>query len=85
MGFAKPTGRLTRREVLRLGGAFSLALTLPDLFRAQAQSPRRTGGTFGQDATGVTLTGLRSLSNGTSASSFTLPNLHLGFGLPCPT
>ena len=48
MGFAKPTGRLTRREVLRLGGAFSLALTLPDLFRAQAQSPRRTGGTFGQ-------------------------------------
>src|ERR1700751_1551236 len=39
--------RLTRREVLRLGGACGLALTLPDLLRCQAQTsaPR---GTFGQ-------------------------------------
>ena len=42
-------------------------------------------GTFGQDATGVTINGLRSVSNGTSASSFTLPHLSLGFGPACPT
>src|SRR5437868_14502512 len=40
--------RMTRREVLRLGGACSLALTLPDLFRAQAQAPRQVAGAFGQ-------------------------------------
>jgi Family of unknown function (DUF6230) len=43
------------------------------------------GGSFGQDASGVTINGLRSVSNGTSASSFPLPNLNLGFGAPCPT
>jgi uncharacterized protein (DUF1501 family) len=38
--------RLSRREVLRLGGACGLALTLPDLLRCQAQTP--AGGTFGR-------------------------------------
>jgi uncharacterized protein (DUF1501 family) len=41
--------QVTRREVLRLGGAFGLALTLPDLLRAQAQPrPTAAGQTFGQ-------------------------------------
>ena len=40
-------------------------------------------GTFGQTATAVTITGLRQVANGTSASSFTLPHLSLGFGAPC--
>jgi uncharacterized protein (DUF1501 family) len=40
---------LTRREVLRLGGAFGLALTLPDLLRAQTQpGPAAAVQTFGQ-------------------------------------
>src|SRR6185503_10836571 len=38
---------LTRREVLRLGSAFGLALTLPDLLRAQAQPSARQS-TFGR-------------------------------------
>lgn len=38
---------LSRREVLRLGGVCGLALTLPDLLRAQAQS-RSAAPTFGQ-------------------------------------
>ncbi len=40
-------------------------------------------GTFGQVATAVTLTGLRQSSLATAASSFTLPNLSLGFGAAC--
>src|SRR5436190_2582018 len=38
---------LNRREVLRLGGACGLALTLPDLLRAQAATAV-AGGTFGR-------------------------------------
>ncbi|MBO0686553.1 MAG: cholesterol esterase [Candidatus Dormibacteraeota bacterium] len=41
------------------------------------------GGNFGQVASGVTITGLKSVSAGTSASSFTLPHLSMGFGDPC--
>src|SRR5262249_53293194 len=37
---------LTRREVLRLGAACGLGLTLPGLLRAQAQT--RADGTFGR-------------------------------------
>ncbi|MCI0684325.1 MAG: DUF1501 domain-containing protein [Gemmataceae bacterium] len=41
------SGPLHRREVLRLGSAAGLALTLPDLLRAQQRSPTSTG-TFGR-------------------------------------
>lgn len=40
-------------------------------------------GTFGQVASAVTLTGVRQLANATQASSFSLPNLSLGFGAAC--
>lgn len=40
-------------------------------------------GTFGQTARQVTLNGLHQTANGTSASTFTLPNLSLAFGTPC--
>src|SRR5579884_61710 len=40
-------------------------------------------GTFGQTATAVTINSLRQVANGTSASSFTLPHLSLGFGSAC--
>jgi hypothetical protein len=40
-------------------------------------------GTFGQTAQSVSLGGLRQVSNGTSASTFTLPNLSLSFGAAC--
>ncbi len=41
--------RFSRREVLRLGSAFGLALTLGDLLRAQSTARTRpTGRTFGQ-------------------------------------
>src|SRR5262245_57918679 len=39
---------LTRREVLRVGGACGLALTLPDFFRAQAQARPASSSTFGK-------------------------------------
>src|SRR5436309_4035754 len=40
---------LNRREVLRLGAACGLALTLPDLLRAQTQArPEAAASTFGQ-------------------------------------
>ena len=40
---------LTRREVLRLGGAFGLSLTLPDLLRAQTRArPTTMAPTFGR-------------------------------------
>ena len=39
---------LTRREVLRLGGASTLALTLPDLLRAEAQPRPVVSRTFGR-------------------------------------
>jgi hypothetical protein len=39
---------VSRREVLRVGGAFGLALTLPDLFRAQSQAPAGAAPTFGR-------------------------------------
>jgi hypothetical protein len=39
---------MTRREVLALGGAFGLALTLPDLLRAQARPRSEVSGSFGQ-------------------------------------
>jgi uncharacterized protein (DUF1501 family) len=39
---------LSRREVLRVGAACGLALTLPELLRAQAQAPPRPSGTFGR-------------------------------------
>ncbi len=40
--------RMTRREVLRLGGACGLALTLPDLLRAQSAPCADLAPTFGQ-------------------------------------
>src|SRR5947209_19137694 len=40
--------RISRREVLRLGGACGLALTLPDLLRAQARPRTTTAPTFGR-------------------------------------
>jgi len=47
----------------------------------------RTGnvppGTFGQAARTVTISGLRQVANGTSASTFTLPHLSLAFGAAC--
>jgi Protein of unknown function (DUF1501) len=39
---------LSRREVLRAGGAFGLALTLPDLFRARSLAQGGTATTFGR-------------------------------------
>jgi len=46
MGSQNP---ISRREVLRLGGAFGLSLTLADLLRAQGQSPPVSAPTtFGQ-------------------------------------
>ena len=44
---------------------------------------RVPAGTFGQTAQSVTITGLRQVASGTSASSFTLPHLNLAFGAPC--
>src|SRR5262245_61706007 len=41
------SGPLHRREVLRLGSAAGLALTLPDLLRAQERSSNSSG-TFGR-------------------------------------
>src|SRR5262245_38918698 len=40
--------RLSRRELLRVGGAFGLGLTLPDVFRAQAHASISGGATFGR-------------------------------------
>lgn len=40
--------RLTRREILRIGGLYGLSLCLPDLYRAQAQARPTRRGTFGQ-------------------------------------
>jgi hypothetical protein len=40
--------RMSRREVLRLGGAFGLTLSLPDLLRAQAEPRPGSARTFGQ-------------------------------------
>ena len=40
-------------------------------------------GTFGQTATGVTLSGVSQTALGVSATRFTLPGLSLGFGSPC--
>src|SRR5205085_3784051 len=39
---------MNRREVLRLGGAFGLALTLPDLLRARAAPASAPAPSFGQ-------------------------------------
>lgn len=67
-------------------GAFANpALTAPG---ARGTGPNVTtgpvpAGTFGQTASAVSLGGLRQTSDGTSASSFTLPNLSLSFGAPC--
>src|SRR5215213_7478808 len=41
-------GAMTRREALRLGGACGLALTLPDLLRAQSRSRPEPAGSFGR-------------------------------------
>ncbi len=40
-------------------------------------------GTFGQVATGVSLGSVRQVANATQATTFTLPNLSLGFGAGC--
>jgi hypothetical protein len=40
-------------------------------------------GTFGQTATGVTLSGVSQTALGVSATQFTLPGLSLSFGSPC--
>src|SRR5262249_4798573 len=40
--------KISRREVLRLGGACGLALSLPELLRAQAQPRSSSSSTFGQ-------------------------------------
>jgi Family of unknown function (DUF6230) len=40
-------------------------------------------GTFGQTATGVTLSGVTQTALGVSATRFTLPGLSLSFGSPC--
>lgn len=40
-------------------------------------------GTFGQTATGVSLSGVTQVSEGVSATTFTLPNLAMAFGKPC--
>ncbi len=47
--------RLSRREVLRLGSAFGLALTLPDLFRAQARVRGGVASTFGRTRSVIVL------------------------------
>jgi uncharacterized protein (DUF1501 family) len=47
--------RHTRRELLCVGGAASLALSLPDLFRAQAQAQRRQAGAFGRARSAIVL------------------------------
>ena len=39
---------LSRREVLRVGAACGLALSMPELLRAQAQAPRHATGAFGR-------------------------------------
>jgi uncharacterized protein (DUF1501 family) len=44
----RQNARMSRRELLRLGGACGLALTLPNLLRAQAQPRPAAGSTFGQ-------------------------------------
>jgi hypothetical protein len=46
-GFRR-AAKISRREVLRLGGACGLALTLPDLLRAQTQPRPVSSNTFGQ-------------------------------------
>jgi hypothetical protein len=46
-GFRR-AAKISRREVLRLGGACGLALSLPELLRAQAQPRPTLSGTFGQ-------------------------------------
>ena len=61
------------------------ALTFP---AARGSGPNVTtvnvpAGTFGQTATAASLGGLRQVANGTSASSFTLPNLTVAFGGAC--
>jgi hypothetical protein len=67
-------------------GAFANpALTQP---AARGSGPNVTtgpvpAGTFGQTATAATLTGLRQVASGTSAGSFTLPNLSIAFGGGC--
>jgi hypothetical protein len=68
-----------------LGQFTSPALTAPT---GRGSGPNvQTGnvppGTFGQTAQAVTITGLRQVANGTSASSFTLPHLSLAFGAAC--
>src|SRR5579859_3312619 len=40
--------RITRREALRLGSACGLALTLPDLLRAQSRARKESGSTYGR-------------------------------------
>src|SRR5215207_9722273 len=39
---------MSRRELLRRGGACGLALTLPDLLRARDQAPRQAAPSFGR-------------------------------------
>src|SRR6266446_2732715 len=49
MRMSQPSGpSFSRREVLRLGGAFGLALSLPGLLRSRAQAEPAQRGTFGQ-------------------------------------
>ena len=48
MMHSRQADSLSRREVLRLGSAFGLALTLPDLFRAQGQARPPGVPSFGQ-------------------------------------
>ena len=50
---------------------------------SQVNTGRVPSGTFGQTAQSVTITGLRQVASGTSASSFTLPHLNPAFGAPC--
>ena len=67
-------------------GTFSNpALTMPV---ARGTGPNVTTGpvplgTFGQTATGVTLSGVSQTALGVSATQFTLPGLSLSFGGPC--
>jgi uncharacterized protein DUF6230 len=68
-----------------MGTYSSPALTEP---AARGSGPNVTTaavptGTFGQVASAVSLNGVRQLANATQASSFTLPNLSLGFGAAC--
>lgn len=80
------TARFTNIKIGQDMGTFSNpALTEPT---ARGEGPNVTTGkvplgTFGQVADGVTLTGVRQVSKATQASSFTLPNLSLGFGAAC--